>query len=243
MGQRRFLRFRHKDVGFKGVGACPKISRQVLWILIFCDFGRRDGLADLDGKALAVLVGQLAGKAGGAKHGMDLVDEIEPTRVTALPIQWDNGYVGVLNDAGDGNTPRQVFWVVVAVIARHFPCWKHAQSIARRNVLDGTLDTAHTTFPFGVFLEGIDGKESLLEVRDVRKDEVGHQLEVGSHLGDEAVEHHALDAAEGMVADHHKAAFLGNVGQLRLIHIESDIHVLQQMVGELTTLIISGSVE
>ena len=108
---------------------------------------------------------------------------------------------------------------------------------------DGTLDATHAAFPLGILLERIDSEEILLEVRNMRKDEVGHDLEIGTHLGDGAQEHHALDAAKRMVADHHKAAFLGDVLQLFGSHIDGDVHVLQQVVGKLTALIISSSVK
>lgn len=129
------------------------------------------------------------------------------------------------------------------VITRHFARRKDAQTIARRNMLDGTFDAAHATLPFGIFLERIDGEETLLEVGNMRQNEVGHHLEIGAHLGDGTQEHHALDAAEGMVADQHKTTFLGNVFQLLWSYIDGDVHVFQQMVGKLTPLIISGSIE
>ena len=129
------------------------------------------------------------------------------------------------------------------MITRHFARWKNAQTIARRYMLDGSLDAAHAALPFGIFLKRIDGEKTLLEVGDVRKDEVGHHLEIGAHLGNGTQEHHALDAAEGMVADQHKTTFLGNVFQLLWSYIDGDVHVFQQMVGKLTALIISGSIK
>ena len=77
----------------------------------------------------------------------------------------------------------------------------------------------------------------------MRKDEVGHDFEVGPHLGDGTQEHHTLNATEWMVADHDKATFFWDVLQLIRTDIDRDVHVLQQMVGELTPLIISSSIK
>ena len=111
------------------------------------------------------------------------------------------------------------------------------------NVVDGPLDASQAAFPFGIFLEWIHRKESLLEVGNVRKDEVGHQFEVGPHLGDDAIKHDALDAAERMVADHHEAALFGNVLQLFGADINGDVHVLNEMVGKFATLIVGRSIK
>ena len=77
----------------------------------------------------------------------------------------------------------------------------------------------------------------------MRKNKVGHDLEIGTHLGDDTQQHHAFDAAKRMVAHHDKTALFGNVLQLLGTDINSDVHVLKQMVGKLTALIISSSVE
>ena len=110
-------------------------------------------------------------------------------------------------------------------------------------MLNGTFDAAHTALPFGVVLERVDGKETLFEIGDMRKDEVGHDFEVGPHLGDGTQEHHALNATEWMVADHDKATFFWDVLQLIRTDIDRDVHVLQQMVSKLTPLIISSSIK
>ena len=75
------------------------------------------------------------------------------------------------------------------------------------------------------------------------KDEVGHQLEVRSHLGNDAQEHHAFDASERVVAHHDKAALLGDAGQLIRIHVDGDIHILEQVIGKFSALVVGGTVE
>ena len=77
----------------------------------------------------------------------------------------------------------------------------------------------------------------------MRQDKVGHQLEVGAHLGDGTQQHHTLNTTERMVAHHHETAFFGDAFQLLRADIDGDAHVLNQMVGKLTALIISSSVE
>ena len=131
----------------------------------------------------------------------------------------------------------------MTMVTRHFTRRKHTQAIACGNVHHGALDTAHTALPFRVFLERIHREETLLEVRDMRQDEIGHQLEVGTHLGNGTQQHHAFYATEGMVADHHKTALFGNALQLFGADIDGDAHVFKQMIGKLTALIISGSIE
>ena len=110
-------------------------------------------------------------------------------------------------------------------------------------MLHGTFDAAHATLPLWVFLERIHREEALLEVRDVRQDEVGHQLEVGTHLSNGTQEHHAFDATKGMVAHHNEATLLGNALQLFWTDVDGNAHVLEKVIRKLTALIICGPVE
>ena len=110
-------------------------------------------------------------------------------------------------------------------------------------MLHGAFDSTHTALPFRIFLKRIHREEAFFEIRDVGENKVGHQLEIRAHLSDGAQQHHPLDASERMVADHHEATFLRDVFQLFRTDFDADVHVFQQMVGELTSLIISGCIK
>lgn len=131
----------------------------------------------------------------------------------------------------------------MAMIARHLTSWENAQTITRLKMKNSPLDAAYTALPFGVFLERIDSEEAFAEVRDMRQYEVGHDLEVGAHFGDDAQQHHAFYATKRMIANHHESAFLWNALQLVGAYVDSYAHVLQQVIGKFTTLIISCSVK
>ena len=156
---------------------------------------------------------------------------------------WDDRHFCVLNDARYGSAPWQVFRIIVSMITRYLSGGENAQTVACLNMKHGTFDASHATLPFGIFLEGVDGKEAFLEVGDMRKDEVGHDFEIGANLGDGAQEHHAFDATKRMVADHDKAAFLWDVLQLFGSNVDGDVHVFQQVVGKLTALVVGGAVK
>ena len=53
------------------------------------------------------------------------------------------------------------------MIARNLTSRKHAQAVTRLKMHYGAFDAPYAALPFGILLEGVDGKETLLEIGDV----------------------------------------------------------------------------
>ena len=234
------------------IDAAAQIAAELGDVGVFRQFVGHDRPADTHRDGLAFLVEEFVGEIERAQHRVDAAHEVERFRILRFKIDGNDRDVGVADQFDDGIGPGNVFdgmarqggLAVGTLVCGHFAGREKAQGTAGGQVLHGLADAGQAAAAAGerAFGEWIDREEGVLERGDERQQEIGHDLEVGTHGADHGVEDHAVGRADGVVGHHDEGTVLRDVIVLLGVEVVADAGFLEDVLGEFGAFVVLAAV-
>ena len=236
------------ELRFHRVHAAAQVAAELVDVGVFRQFVGHNGPADAHRDGLALLVEEFVGQVERAQQRMDATYQVKQLRVFRFEIDRYDRYVGVADELDDGVGPGDVLDgmsgqrgpTVGPLVGRDLTGRENTQGAAGGQVLHRLADARQTAASAGKGSVGerVDREKGVLERRDERQQEIGHDLEIGTHRADHGVEDHAVGRADGVVGHHDEGTVLRNVVVLLRIQVVADARVLEDVLRKLGTFVL-----
>ena len=181
---------------------------------------------------------------------METAQEMELLGVLRLEVDGNHRHVRIADELDHRIGPGDVFDHVAlhrgpsgrALVGGHLARGEKAEAAAGRQMLLRQANARQAAARGHAVREGVHRDERILEGRDHRQDEVGHNLVIGTHRADHGAQDHPVGRADGVVRDGDEGSVLRDVVVLNRVEVVADAYVLEDVGREFRTLVLLAAV-